>query len=572
MNSKKVKQTLKFKIVKYRELQWEKDWESKMTQTCDIDFKPFNIKAKIKKGTSIFNAAKMQNIALRSDCGEKGTCGKCAVIVDNPENLSPATRTEKKVLSSSQLKYFYRLACQAEVLGNVTITIPEDLAISNEVYGKTGIKGTFPVNPGTKREKHTSLGFAFDIGTTTIAAYLCDLKSGRILTSKAVVNPQRKYGEDVIARISAVSEDGTKLVKQQKLAAAAMNELIKSCLETDRRVKADIDEITVVGNTTMEHILAGLNPESLGISPYKPVTYSSVVATAHDLGLDLPSEVSVYIFPVISGFLGGDILSALLADQAYKREETNLIIDIGTNGELMLCNSKGMWGTSCATGPALEGAQISCGMRASSGAISKVFFNSEAENRIVFETIGNVEAQGVCGSGIIDALAVMRKADVTMENGTFNKDHPNVICNDQGVGKKFMFPKSHVYITLKDVRQVQLAKAALFVGIESLLDKAGVTRVDRTILTGAFGAKFDWKNARDIGMLPGSILKGRVESAQNLAGTGAVIALLDVDKRSEIEAIAKRINFLDLSCEPDFILKFSAATQFPGSCSHGKGS
>jgi uncharacterized 2Fe-2S/4Fe-4S cluster protein (DUF4445 family) len=554
---------LKFETVKYRELKWEKDWESKMTQTCDIGFKPFNLKAKVKKGTSIFNAAKMQNIVLRSDCGEKGTCGKCAVIVENTENLSPANRAEKKVLSSSQLKSFYRLACQAEVLGHVTITIPEDLAISSEVYGKAGMQGIFPVNPGAKRDKQTSLGFAFDIGTTTIAAYLCDLKSGRILTSKAIVNPQRQYGEDVIARIAAVNEDEANLEKQQKLAVEAMNELIKFCLETNRSVKKDIDEITVVGNTTMEHILAGLNPKNIGVSPYLPVTNSSVVTNAHDLGLDLPSEVSVYIFPVISGFLGGDILSALLADQSHKRKETSLIIDIGTNGELMLCNNKGMWGTSCATGPALEGAQISCGMRASSGAISKVFFHPEAENRIVFETIGNIEARGVCGSGIIDALAAMRKADVTLENGTFNSDHPNVVCNAKGVGKKFMFPKSHVYITLKDVRQVQLANAALIVGIESLLEKAGVKQVDRTILTGAFGAKFNWRNARDIGMLPGLILKGKVESAQNLAGTGAVIALLDVDKRVEIATIARRINFLDLSSEPDFTLKFSAATQFP---------
>ena len=534
-----------------------------MSETCDISFKPFNIKAKIKQGATIFNAAKQQNIGLRSDCGEKGTCGKCAVIVDKPENLSPATRTEKRVLSSSQLKSFYRLACQVEVLGSVNITIPEDLALNSEVYGKEGMQGIFPVNPGRKREKQISLGFAFDIGTTTIAAYLCDLKSGRILTSKAVVNPQRQYGEDVIARIAAVSEDGTNLEKQQTLVVAAMNELIKSCLETNNSKKTDIDEITIVGNTTMEHIVAGLNPESLGVFPYIPVTYSSVMTSANEMGLDLPSEVSVYIFPVISGFLGGDILSALLADQSYKREETSLIIDIGTNGELLLCNGNGLWGTSCATGPALEGAQISCGMRASSGAISKVFFHGEAENRIVFETIGDVKERGVCGSGIIDALAAMRKADVTMGNGTFNSDHPNVICNDQGVGKKFMFPKSHVYITLKDVRQVQLAKAALFVGIESLLEKAGVTKVDRTILTGAFGAKFNWENARDIGMLPNSILKGRVESAQNLAGTGAVIALLDVDKRAEIESAAPRINFLDLSCEPDFTMKFAAATQFP---------
>jgi uncharacterized 2Fe-2S/4Fe-4S cluster protein (DUF4445 family) len=534
-----------------------------MKQTYNIYFKPFDIKSEVKKNTTIFKAAKIQNILLRSDCGGKGTCGKCAVMVDKPENLTLVTKTEKKALSSSHFPTSYRLACQAGILGDAKITIPEDLALSDEVYGKAGMQGTFPVNPGTKRGKKISLGFAFDIGTTTIAAYLCDLKSGKILTSRAVVNPQRQFGEDVISRIAAVREDKTNLEKLKKLVTKAMNDLIKSCLETKNMVKADIDEIMVVGNTTMEHIIGGLNPESLGVYPYTPGTYSSVLLKAVDMDLNLLPEVPVYIFPVISGFLGGDILAALLADNSYKSEYTSLIIDIGTNGEIMLCTSTGMWATSCATGPALEGAQISCGMRASSGAISRVIFDSDTENKIILKTIGNVEPQGICGSGIIDALAAMRKAGITLENGTFNIDYPGVICNEKGVGKKFLFPHSSVYITLKDVRQVQLAKAALYVGIEFLLKKAGVKKVDKTVLTGAFGAKFNPKNARDIGMLPDSILKGKIESPQNLAGTGAVIALLDVNKRKEIENIAPKINFLDLSCEPDFTLKFSAATQFP---------
>jgi uncharacterized 2Fe-2S/4Fe-4S cluster protein (DUF4445 family) len=266
---------------------------------------------------------------------------------------------------------------------------------------------------------------------------------------------------------------------------------------------------------------------------------------------------------VISGFLGGDILAAFLADQPLKRKETTLIIDIGTNGELILSNGKGIWATSCATGPALEGAQISCGMRAAPGAVNRVFFRPEADNPIVFKTIENAKPMGICGSGIIDALAAMRKAGVTMENGTFNPQAPGVVLNGKGMGQKFILPDTDVHITLKDVRQVQLAKAALFVGIESLLKKAGVARVDHTILTGAFGAKFDWQNARDIGMLPHEILNGKVDSAQNLAGTGAVMALLDKRRRTQIESIALKVEFLDLACEPDFTIKFSNATRFP---------
>ena len=605
-----------------------------MTEHFEIEFNPLHIKGTVRRGSTVFEAAENHGIGLRSDCGNKGTCGKCRVTVDNPANLSPANKTEKKILSASQLKSAHRLACQARIFGPVSVTVPDDLIIKNEVFGKTDVKGSFPVNPAIKRilipaekikpvdcqdlhslseriiqvahkeynepicfnSRHTlkslsgdihssgitiithsvkgvtsiqkginptSLGVAFDIGTTTIAAYLCDLRSGAILNAQAMVNPQRKFGEDVISRIAAISEDEKNLEIQQKLVAAAMNDLMKSGLETTGDEKATVDEITVVGNTTMEHILGGLNPQSIGVSPYVPATRSSILTCALALGLDLLPDTPAYIFPVISGFLGGDILSALLADRSYQRKETTLIIDIGTNGELMLCSDKVMWATSCATGPALEGAQISCGMRAASGAISKVYLEPNAENRIHYETIGNIAPRGICGSGIIDAIATMRKAGITLENGTFNANESGVIYNEKGMGKKYILPKSEIQITLRDVRQVQLAKAALFVGIESLLKRAGITKVDRTILTGAFGAKFNWHNARNIGMLPHEICKGEIESAQNLAGTGAVIALLDMDRRVEIEAIARKISFLDLSSEPDFTTIFSSATQFP---------
>jgi uncharacterized 2Fe-2S/4Fe-4S cluster protein (DUF4445 family) len=605
-----------------------------MSEHVEIDFKPLHIKGTIPKGSTIFEAAEYHHIALRSDCGKKGSCGKCRVMVDHPDNLSPASQTEARILSASQLDSAHRLACQARIFGPVSVTIPDDLIIKDEVLGKTDLNGSFPVNSAVKRilipaekmssndcqdlnclseiiiqlahkeynepicfnsrnnlknlssdiqssgitlVKHsvqgitsiqkgiktTSLGVAFDIGTTTIAAYLCDLRSGRILIAKAMVNPQRKFGEDIISRIAAISEDETNLETQQNLAVAAMNELIKSSLETTANEIEMVDEITVVGNTTMEHILGGLNPQSIGIYPYQPITRSSILTKTINLGIDLLPDTPAYVFPVISGFLGGDILAALLADRSYQRKETTLIIDIGTNGELMLCSKKGLWATSCATGPAFEGAQISCGMHAASGAVSKVYLDPKAEKRILYETIGKIAPRGICGSGIIDAIAVMRKAGITFENGRFNPNDPGVICDEKGIGKKFMLPASDIHITLRDVRQVQLAKAALFVGIESLLARAGITKVDRTILTGAFGAKFNWKNARTIGMLPPEACQGKIESAQNLAGTGAVIALLDKDRRTEIENIARKISFLDLAGEPDFTSKFSNATQFP---------
>ncbi len=540
-----------------------------MTEQYDITFLPDEKKGNINKGATVFEAARALKMSIRSECGGKGTCGKCRVIPDVPGNLSPKTEGENKILSANDAQPSHRLACQAKIAGPVSITVPQNLLEKEEVDGKTGINKKFKLNRREKRKPKSgsgsspNLGVAFDIGTTTIAAYLCNLNTGSIIASKAMANPQRQFGEDVIARIAAIREDEKALETQQVLAVSAMNALVKNCLDRTGYESKDIHDATVVGNTTMLHIFTRLNPKDIGVSPYLPVTRSSTTTNAQNAGLDFSSDPPVYVFPVISGFLGGDILSALLADRSYKRKETTLIVDIGTNGELMLTSSGGMWATSCATGPAFEGAQISSGMRAASGAISKVSIAPKTRERIIFKTIGDKKPKGICGSGIIDALAVMRKIGVTKENGTFDHGKAGVQVNAGGIGKRFEIPGSDILITLKDVRQVQLAKAALFVGIESLLNKARIKKVDRTILTGAFGAKFNWKNARDIGMLPSKILEGEVESARNLAGVGSVTALMDETARLEIETRSEQITFLDLACEPDFTTRFSEATKFP---------
>lgn len=602
-----------------------------MTTPCAIVFEPFGRRVTVPAGTTLFQAALSKGILLRSDCGEKGTCGKCLVIVDFPDHLAPRTEQEEKLLKKKDPDH--RLACQARILkGPLQVTIPEKLVMGNEVFGKTAIAGQFSSDAAVQRffvtkariqaaaagdacsliqticravaseyaEKiwfsHRSamaalsdpaiqasdmtvvfhneagvisvqkgrhpagIGIAFDIGTTTIAAYVCDMAAGTILAAKAMVNPQRRYGEDVISRISAASRDTTCLAAQQSLAAGAMNHLIDTCLEAVSRDRDAIDQITMVGNTTMEHIIAGLNPHTLGIAPYLPVFHDTLFLTCRDLGIHAGENVPVYIFPVISGFLGGDILAACLGDLSHTRKETTLIIDIGTNGELMLCAGTKIWATSCATGPALEGAQISSGMRAATGAVSRVWVENGA---ILHETINNAPAAGICGTGVIDILAAMRRTGIIRQDGSFDPDKPGVTCDEKGVGRAFTLPGTDIQFILKDVRQVQLAKAALFVGIQMLLDKAGVTQVDRTILTGAFGVKFDWKNARDIGMLPPDICKNHMIAAENLAGTGAVMALLDKTRLREVQAMAPRVKFLELATEPEFVERFSSATRFP---------
>lgn len=602
-----------------------------MTLSCTIIFDPFGRRVSVPAGTTLFQAALSKGILLRSDCGEKGTCGKCRVIVDHPDHLSPRTEQEQKLLKKRGPDH--RLACQARILkGPLRVTVPENLVLGDEVFGKTGIQGNFSIDPSVRRFPLTAdqikaiddttvlsreekirrvvetrfsetidftdllpltqladpyvythdltvvvqenndvtaiqpglhpkgIGIAFDIGTTTIAAYMCDLAAGTILSAKAMVNPQRRYGEDVISRISAVNDNPEALTAQQRLAAGAMNHLMDSCLEETGQSRDTIDRITVVGNTTMQHLFAGLNPHTLGTAPYLPVFQDSLVPTCKDLGLHAAENVPVFIFPVISGFLGGDILAACLGDLSHTREKTSLIIDIGTNGELMLCTGDQIWATSCATGPALEGAQISSGMRAATGAVSRVWVDNGA---IIHETINQAPAIGICGTGVIDILAAMRKTGTIREDGKFDPDKPGVTTDDNGTGRAFTLPGTDVRFVLKDVRQVQLAKAALSVGIQLMLEKAEVTRVDRTILTGAFGAKFDWENARDIGMLPPIICENEMIAAENLAGTGAVMALLNKTYETEVRTMARQVTFIDLASEPGFVERFSAATRFP---------
>jgi uncharacterized 2Fe-2S/4Fe-4S cluster protein (DUF4445 family) len=598
---------------------------------CNVIFDPFGRRVAVTAGTTLFQAALSRGILLRSDCGEKGFCGKCRVLVDHPDRLSPRTEQEHTLLKEKSPDH--RLACQARILkGPLRVTVPDNLLVGNEVSGKTGIQGKFAVDSAVRRFPLTGkqikaaetpetlsqaekiyravaagfsekirlqdpgplarladpqihdkdltvvvqedarvtaiqtglhpggLGIAFDIGTTTIAAYLCDLAGGIILTANATINPQRRYGEDVISRISAVSEDPDALKNQQRLAAGAMNQLIDACLKETGRNREAVDRITLVGNPTMEHLVAGLNPHTLGLAPYLPVFRQALTVTCKDLGLAAGEDVPVYIFPVISGFLGGDILAAGLGDLSHTRKDTTLIIDIGTNGEIMLCSGGRIWATSCATGPALEGAQISAGMRAATGAVSRVWVKN---GQILHETINQAPAVGLCGTGVIDILAAMRKTGAIRESGAFDPASPHVSCDDTGVGRAFTLPGTSVTFILKDVRQVQLAKAALYVGIELLLEKAGVARVDRTILTGAFGVKFDWKNARDIGMLPAAVCEKEMIAAENLAGTGAVMALLNKGYQQEVENMARQVRFLDLASEPGFVQRFSAATRFP---------
>lgn len=433
--------------------------------------------------------------------------------------------------------------------------------VNHEKHGVTAIW------PGHRPE---SYGLAFDVGTTTLAAYLCDLATGKVRSSASAINPQRSVGEDVISRIAHCSWEAEGLDHLRRLVVDGMNGLIRNCLATAGLTADAVDEVVVVGNTTMEQILAGFHPHAIGVSPYLPLTPHIPDLKAEELGLDLNPVTSVYFFPVVSGFVGGDTLGAVLADGLFHGEEAALLVDIGTNGEIVLGSKDALWATSCATGPALEGAQLSCGMRAAAGAIDRVFL--EPGGTIGYHVLGKegTRPKGICGSGVIDVLAALRQAGGLEPSGCLQPDFPGVETDENGVGRKFVLvsaaenaPGGEIAVTLKDIRQFQLAKAALAVGIAFLMDRVGVDSVSGTVLTGAFGARFNWRSAVATGMLPAAVVRNRVEHKMNLAGVGAVMGLVNHCHRDRALEIQDQIRFIEMAGDPSFAERFAAATAFP---------
>jgi uncharacterized 2Fe-2S/4Fe-4S cluster protein (DUF4445 family) len=290
------------------------------------------------------------------------------------------------------------------------------------------------------------------------------------------------------------------------------------------------------------------------------------------LGLDLNKGANVHFFPMISGFVGGDTMGVIVSEAPYKRDEISLIVDIGTNGEIILGNKKGLWVTSCATGPALEGAHIECGMRASSGAIQRLSIDPVFRH-VDYDVVGGREKEtprGLCGSAIIDAAAEMLRAGIMLPNGRLKEGVPGVVVDEKGIGRKYVLVPDQnsrkgreICITLNDIRQIQLAKGALSTGIKLLMRRAKINHIDRMVLTGAFGARFDWRNAVAIGMLPDTKTFSRVEIVENAAGSGAVKALLDKKYRKVARDLLPFINYLELAKEKDFSTEFAMDMTFP---------
>ncbi len=433
------------------------------------------------------------------------------------------------------------------------------------------------VCPGFRDQAH---GLAVDVGTTTIAAHLCDLHSGDVLAAAGAMNPQIRFGEDLISRISYLQLNPNEADTLSTTVRRAIAELAaETCAEAGIR-PGDILEASFVGNPIMHHILLGLDPLQLGRAPFPLVVDEAVTVAADDLDLGFHAGAQAYLLPCIAGHVGADTAGVLLSESPHRSDELVLIADVGTNAEIVLGNRPRLLACSSPTGPAFEGAQIDAGQRAAPGAIERVRIERETlapRFRVIgselwsdepgfHEAIKSFGVTGICGSGIIEAVAEMHLAGILASSGLIDgrawEQNPHVVPDGRVFSYRLFAGPPLIDISQTDVRAIQLAKAALYAGARLLMDRLGVETLDRIVLAGAFGSYIDPLHAMALGMIPDCPLD-RVSSAGNAAGTGARIALLNADMRGEIEDLVGRVEKIETAAAPEFQDYFVAAMPLP---------
>lgn len=471
-----------------------------------------------------------------SPCGGKGTCGKCKVVVSGA--VLPPDEAELTKLTPAELARGIRLACRTITSGGEVIIGLDDGGES--VIQSQGAMEDFLLSPVCD----TPYALAVDIGTTTVAVYLCDLKEGKIAKTAAFPNPQKIYGADVIARIQAGMEDSSAYTRMKELLVGEIN----GALNQFAVDSGDIGYAVLTGNPTMLHILGEYDPTGLANAPFTPATLFGFTVSTQSLGLALPTDTACYLPPCFSAYVGADIATGIVAAGCDQDEGISLYIDVGTNGEMGLHTPEGFTLCATATGPAFEGAHITCGMSGLTGAISQVCVE---DGHLALKVIGGGDAKGICGSGLIDAAAAMLELEIIDETG-YLEDDPYPLTEDESV-----------YLTGKDIRELQLAKAAVSAGIMTLLEESGydLDDIDRVYVAGGFGAHIDPDSACQIGLFP-SELRDKIQICGNTAGSGAALYTLSADARARVEALPAKCRYLELSGNAIFMEKYVEGMMF----------
>ncbi|MEW5784077.1 MAG: ASKHA domain-containing protein [Bacillota bacterium] len=606
-----------------------------------ITFLPSRKEIDVDPGTNLLQAAALAGVPLEGICGGKGTCGKCRVRIVAGEAVLPSP-AELKFFSREELTGGSALACQKNVNRNTTVKtenqanvddrktalqgqpavpampyvekyhlklkhptvddqspdlerllvqlpLPEpeinlsELAklprvIRSAAYAVTAVlsgRHLIAVEPGDTT--HRSYGLAFDIGTTTIMGSLLDLNSGAVLAVGATTNPQSIYGADVISRITHAAQNGGGLQQLQEKVISAANAITGELLAATGIGEDEVYEAVVVGNTTMSHLFLGIDPTYLAPAPFIPAYRQPVTVKASELNLSMHPSGRVTVLPNIAGYVGSDTVGVILAADLDRRRDTCLAIDIGTNGELVLTAAGRVLTCSTAAGPAFEGAQIRHGMRAAAGAVEAVTVNEDVQLKV----IGGTAPRGICGSGLIDAVAELLAAGIIEPSGRFTDPESGAgaslpprlrerLRRGQG-GYEFVLAWGKEYaggadlvLTQPDLRELQLAKGAIYAGIKILLKEAGLelAALDAVLLAGAFGNYIRKESALAIGLLP-ALPPERIVPVGNAAGDGARMALIARPVRERAFALPERVEHVELSTRPDFQKEFISALAFP---------
>jgi len=530
-----------------------------------IRFLPSSTIAKVEEGATLWDAARQAGLLLETPCNGAGTCGKCRVRVVSGET---ETQPSEHRLTRAELENGWRLACETVVTQSLDVEVPT-LSQSHASNVILTAGDSFEV----ERDYYASgvYGVAFDLGTTTVAGSLYDLSTGHECAVRATLNRQTVYGDDVISRIGAVRTQFGSLVQLQRLAVETLNEVIDALCAATGRSPMDIRRITVAGNTTMQQLLLAIDPSPLGEKPFTPAFLDAQIVLAGTLGLNAHVEAQVIVFPQIGGFVGGDTVAGLLAAHADVFDKPTLLVDIGTNGEIALFNNGEILTASTAAGPAFEGARIRQGMRAVTGAIDQVWGGADT---LSYHVIGGHSPRGLCGSALIDLIALLLRVGLLNEMGQLEVVESKVaqlsdelrsrlIETEQGTCFVLAVGQTGsplVLLTQQDVRELQLASGALRSGIDTLLKKAGLTAMDldSILLAGGFGNFMRCEHAIEIGLLP-LIPMERIRFVGNASLTGAKRVLLSQAELGRAQRIQRCAEHVELASEPGFTDAFMDA-------------
>jgi uncharacterized 2Fe-2S/4Fe-4S cluster protein (DUF4445 family) len=612
--------------------------ETDGSQRVRLRFLPDGGEVRVPSGTPIFDAASWNGIAIDSTCGGHGTCKKCKVRIISGE--VPVGTIDPRAFTTDELRDGWRLACRAGARSDLVIEVPPLqtrpkaalVGVGRHVILRPAIQKRHLVleeptledqrsdlqrvldaledlEPHTSLELLRTLGgvlrqshfdvtavvrddelidvepgdttarrfaIAFDLGTTTVVATLLDLDSGQPAAVRSMLNRQQPYGADVITRVSATMMDDRALGALRDRAHETFAELTAEVLAEAAVDSQEVYEITVCGNVTMMQMALGIDPEPLSMAPFTVSTHSFPPVRASEFGVTVHPRASAYVFPSLGAYVGGDIVAGLLATGLTRDRRIRLFIDVGTNSEIALGSVDRVLATAAPAGPAFEAAQIKCGMRAADGAIEGIKIDGES---LSLDVIGDVDAVGMCGSGLVDAVAELVHVGLLDHSGRFIPDeqalelHPALASRLTKIGEERVFvlhwrgedPAASIYLSQRDVRELQFAKGSIATGWQILLRDMGigVDDITQVLLAGSFGAYLSPLSAVRIGLVP-RIALPRIVSAGNVAGEGAKIAALSLRERAEAESIVREVQYVELSGRADFNDLFIDQLSFPG--------